>query len=307
MTPNTWAHAWETLLRAAINDEALWLAGHNDLSAGGLTHLILSPGRVSATATDRHHTTPAHPTINLPVLTDTQITAWQAASPTCGHHQAIRTGKLPECLTNPDHTGGVPTQPASGEFSLSCNCGTPPCRHIAALTHAITARLTARPTDFATLRGLPKHPTEHPATGTDQPVTATGTRPGGKVRIPAHHAWAWYRECAEPPLLPAYTPDLTDKPVPSLPAPTAPPAPAPEPEQIHALISDAASQARAHLRDATPLECALHEDALRLAATVPGIRLPEMAERLGIDIADLREQISAYTSSCGGVQQKPTA
>jgi hypothetical protein len=78
------AHTWETLLRAAINDETLWLAGHNDLSAGGLTHLTLNPGRISATATatDRRHTTPAHPTITLPVLTDDQITAWQAASPT---------------------------------------------------------------------------------------------------------------------------------------------------------------------------------------------------------------------------------
>lgn len=307
MTPKTWAHTWETVLRATISDEALWLAGHNDLSAGGLTHLTLELGRVSATATDRHHTTPAHPAITLPALTNAQITAWQTASPACGHHQAVRTGKLPECLTNPDHTGGVPIQPASEKVTVSCDCGSSPCRHIAALTHAVTARLTTHPTDFATLRGLPEHPTPPPGTGTDQPVATTRTTPGGKVHIPAHHAWAWYRECAEPPLLPTYTPELTDEPVPGLPAPAAPPAPAPEPEQIRALISDAASQAWAHLRNATRLECALHEDALRLAAAVPGIRLPETAERLGIDIADLREQISAYTPSCDGGQQKPTA
>lgn len=300
MTLSSWAHTWETLLRAAISDEALWLAGHNDLSAGGLTHLTLTPGRISAITTDRHHTTPAHPTITLPVLTDDQITAWQAASSTCGHHQALRAGKLPECLTNPDHTGGVPIQPASEEITLSCDCGNSPCRHIATLTHAVTARLTTRPTDFATLRGLQEPPAQHPTTGTDQPVTTTRTTPGGKIHIPAHHAWAWYRECAEPPLLSTYTPELTDEPVPSLPALMAPPAPAPDPEQIHALISDAATQARAHLRNATPLECALHEDALRLAAAVPGVRLPETAERLGIDIADLREQISAYTPTCGG-------
>ncbi|WP_413115310.1 hypothetical protein ACK1X7_17445 [Streptomyces sp. CY1] len=303
MTPNTWALTWETLLRAAISDEALWLAGHNDLSAGGLTHLTLTPGRISATATDRHHSTPAHPTITLPVLTDDQLTAWQAAAPTCGHHQAIRTGKLPECLTNPEHTGGVPTQPAPEEITLSCGCGSSPCRHIAALTHAVTARLTTRPTDFATLRGLPEHPAQHPATGTDQPVITTRTTPGGKIHIPAHHAWAWYRECAEPPLLPTYTTELTDEVAPDLPALPAPPAPAPEPEQIHALISDAASQARAHLRNATRLECALHEDTLRLAAAIPGVRLPETAERLGIDIADLREQISAYAHTWGGAQQ----
>lgn len=108
---------------------------------------------------------------------------------------------------------------------------------------------------------------------------------------------AWYRECAEPPLLPTHTPQLTDRPVTNLPVSPAPPAPAPQPEQIHALISDAASQARAHLRDATRLECAQHEDALRLAAALPSIRLPETAERLGIDIADLRAQLSEDTAA----------
>ncbi|MFC8094647.1 hypothetical protein [Streptomyces sp. NPDC057301] len=297
MTSNAWAHTWETILRATINDEALWLDGHNDLSAGGLTHLALSPGRVTATTTDRHHTTPAHPTITMPVLTDDQTADWQAASPTCGHHQAIPNGKLPECLTSPAHTGGVPTQPAPEEVTLSCDCGATPCRHTAALTHAVTARLTTHPADFATLRGLPEHPPQHHSpVGTHQPVTTSRTTPGGKIHIPAHHAWAWYRECSEPPLLPTYTPELADGPAPDLPAQPAPPAPpAPEAEQIQALIHDAAAQARAHLRDATQLECALHEDVIRLAAAVPGVRLPETAEHLGIDIADLREQISAHT------------
>ncbi|MEV5778566.1 hypothetical protein AB0L49_46505 [Streptomyces antimycoticus] len=307
MTPNAWAHTWQSLLRAAINDETLWLAGHNDLSAGGLTHLTLEPGQVTATATDRHHTTPAHPTITVPVLTDDQTTTWQTASPTCGHHQAVRTGKLPECLTNPAHTGGVPTQPAPEEITFSCDCGTAPCRHIATLTHAVTARLTIHPAHFAQLRGFPEHPPQpHTPNSTAQPVTTTRTTPSGKIHIPAHHAWAWYRECAEPPLLPTYTPEITDEPVPRRPA-AVPPAPAPQAAQIHALISDAAAQARAHLRDATRLECALHEDALRLAATVPGVRLPETAERLGIDIADLREQISAYMQACGNTEQNPVA
>ncbi|MFJ4153061.1 hypothetical protein ACIP10_36645 [Streptomyces galbus] len=294
MTTNLWARTWETLLRAAISDETLWLAGHNDLTAGGLTHLALAAGRASATATDRHRAAPAHPAITLPVLTDDQITAWQAASPACSHHQAVRTGKLPECLTNPGHTGGVPAQPTPEEITLICDCGASPCRHIAALTHAVTARLTSNPADFATLRGLPEHPVEHPAVSADQPVTTTRTTPRGKIHIPAHHAWAWYRECAEPPLLPTYTPHLTDEPVPALPAPATPPAPAPEAEQIHALVNDAAPQARAHLHNATRLECAQHKDALRLAASIPGVRLPETAERLAIDIADLRERISAY-------------
>ncbi|MEU8893717.1 hypothetical protein [Streptomyces sp. NPDC048442] len=297
MTSNAWAtHTWETLLRAALNDEALWLAGHNDLSAGGLTHLTLEPGRAYATATDRHHTTPAHPNVAMAVFTEAQRTTWQSAAPTCGHRQAIRTGKFPECLSNPVHTGGVPTQPAPEEITFSCDCGTSPCRHIATLSHAVSARLAARPADFSVLRGLPEQPPQQSSdASTDQPVTATRTTPGGKVHTPAHHAWAWYRECAKPPLLPTYTVELADSPEPDLQKQAAPPAPAPEPEQIQALVHDAATQARAHLRDATRLDCARHKDVLRLAATVPGVRLPEVAEHLGIDIADLREQISAYT------------
>ncbi|WP_432014749.1 hypothetical protein [Streptomyces cucumeris] len=296
MTPNAWAHAWETSLRAAINDETLWLVGHNDLSAGGLTHLTLEPGRVSATATDRHHTASAHPTITMPILTHAQTTAWQTASPSCGHHQAVRTGKLPGCLTNPDHTGGVPTLLAPEKITFDCDCGSSPCRHTAALAHAVTTRLAARPADFVTLRGLPADPPQHPpATGTDQPITTTRTTPGGKIHIPAHHAWAWYHECAEPPLLPRYTSEVPDGPVPDLPSRAAPPAPAPASEQLRALIHDAAAQARAHLRDNAQLECSLHEDVLRLATAIPGVRLPETAEHLSLDIPDLREQISEYT------------
>ncbi|MCX4451750.1 hypothetical protein [Streptomyces sp. NBC_01789] len=300
MTPNTCAHTWETLLRTAISDEALWLAGHNDLSAGGLSHLTLVPGRITATATDRHHTTPTHPSITLPALTKDQITAWEAASPACGHHQAVRTGKLPDCLDNRNHTGGIPFQPTPEKITFSCDCGSSPCRHVAALGHAVTARLTTNPTDFATLRGLPRPPEQASATSTDQPVTTTRTTPRGKIHIPAHHAWAWYRECAEPPMAPTFTLDLTDDPAPLPPAPMTPPSPAPPSDQFHALISDAAARARAHLLDAAPLECALHEDALRLASVVPGVRLPETAERLGIDIADLREQIAACTPPSSG-------
>lgn len=96
---------------------------------------------------------------------------------------------------------------------------------------------------------------------------------------------------------------MTDQPVPGLSALMAPPALAPEPEQIHALISDAASQARARLRNATRLECGAGEDAIRLAAAVPGIRRPETAERLGIDLADLREQLSVYTPTRSSAPQ----
>ncbi|MEU3317380.1 hypothetical protein ABZ743_32545 [Streptomyces sp. NPDC006662] len=42
-----------------------------------------------------------------------------------------------------------------------------------------------------------------------------------------------------------------------------------------------------------PLECRWDEDAVRLAARIPRTRVPEVAQRLGIDIAELRRRIAA--------------
>ncbi len=119
------------------------------------------------------------------------------------------------------------------------------------------------------------------------------TAPGGRHLVTAHHAWAWHREAAEPPLVPARTPTITDaSELAETPWPPPPP-PAPGEEQILALIADAAAQARSHLLVGTPLECARTEDTVRLAAAVPRARMSEIAERIGMDIADLRSRIRA--------------
>ncbi|WP_416969406.1 hypothetical protein [Streptomyces sp. 4F14] len=294
MSRNAWADAWETALRTAVSDETTLLAGHNDLVAGGITHLAITPGKATAMATARHSNEEAHTVITLPVLTHEQATIVRAASSHCGHHKELRAGGLPDCLADPAHTGNVPVAPAFTEIGFACTCGTSPCRHAAALAHAVTRRLITNPAEFAVIRGLPlqKPTTETADAAPDPEAITTRTAPRGKRQVPAHHVWSWYRECAELPPVPDHTSDPVDLPTPAPPSWPPLPAPAPGQEQLHALVNDAAEQARNHLLSGTALECAWNDDAIRLASTIPQARLPEIADRLGLDIAQLRERLT---------------
>ncbi|WP_101253841.1 hypothetical protein [Streptomyces barkulensis] len=293
MTPNTWASAWQAALRTAVSDEATLLAGHNDLTAGGIAHLTITPGQVTAMATARHSKEEAHTVITLPSLTSEQVAAVRAASTHCGHHRKLRDGELPDCLADRAHTGNVQVAPVAAEIGFACTCGISPCRHAAALAHAVTRLLTTRPAEFATLRGLLPQPTrnEAAAPGADTAMTTTRTAPGGQIHVTAHHAWNWYREHAELPVLPDYAPSIPRSAETAARSWPPPPTPAPHADRLHALITDAATQARNHLLSGTALECAWDDDAIRLASTVPRVHLPEIADRLGLDIAQLRERL----------------
>ncbi|MGP3948455.1 hypothetical protein [Streptomyces sp. 7N604] len=295
MIHNAWANAWVTAVRTAVTDEAMLLAGHNDLAAGGIAHLALTPGKAAAMATARHSREEAHTVITLPVLTDEHVATIRAASSHCGHHRELRAGGLPDCLADPAHTGNVPMAPVAAEIGFACTCGMSPCRHAAALAHAVTRRLSTRPAAFAIIRGLSPQlmGAEATASGADSGMTTTRAAPGGKFHVTAHHAWAWYRECAKPPLVPDHAPSIPDRPVPAAPSWPTPPPPAPSQDQLHALLNDAAAKARSYLLSGTALECAWDDDAIRLASTVPRARIPEIADRLGLDIAQLRERLTS--------------
>ncbi|GAA2999718.1 hypothetical protein GCM10010519_35380 [Streptomyces lactacystinicus] len=125
----------------------------------------------------------------------------------------------------------------------------------------------------------------------DTRAVTTASTSARKLHLTAHHAWAWYREGAEPPPIPGHQPGLPEDPGPTPPTWPVPPSPAPRAEQLHALIADAATQARNHLLSGTALECARDEDAVRLAAVIPHIRVSEIADRLGLDVAELRHRL----------------
>lgn len=296
MIHNTWATSWEQTMRIAISDEATLLAGHNDLAAGGITNLAFDAGRVTAMATARYGNEEAHTVITVPVVTREQAATLHSAATKCDHARQLRSGHLPDCLTNPAHTGNMPLAPTADEVDFVCTCGTTPCRHAAALAHAVTDRLTTHPAELAVLRDLlPRHNAKNPAPRTTDTsvITTSRTTPSGNVHVTAHHAWSWYRERAEPPYTPDHSPKFSDDFALQAPTWPTPPHPAPREDELHALLSDAAAQARCHLLSGTPLESAWDDDAIRLASTIPKVNIPVVAERLGIDVADLRERIAS--------------
>ncbi|MFE3151197.1 hypothetical protein ACFXJ6_31765 [Streptomyces sp. NPDC059218] len=284
---NLWAESFGATARSAIANQETLLAGRVNLDNRGIAHLRISPGRISCTMTARNSGAELHAAITLPVLTTTQIATIRTASPQCEHHNEATDIALPECIADPAHTGGVAVLPAPDELRFICTCATtPPCRHAATLAHALTDRLHTHPEDLAVLRGLrqPQHPTQ------DLPTADTSTDPRPRAQTSAHHAWAWYRECPSLPAIPDYSPPLREEPR-VRPAWSTPPHPAPAAEQLHALVDDAAAHAGDFLHNGTPLECAWDEDAIRLASRIPHPCLPDIADRLSLDIANLRNRI----------------
>jgi len=187
----------------------------------------------------------------------------------------------------------VAVLPEADELRFICTCAaTSACRHVAALAHALSDRLITHPEDLAVLRGLrqPRHPAQDILIA-DAPADATP-----KDRLSAHHTWAWYRDRPDLPPVPEYSPSLADE-LPGAPAWSPPPAPAPTAEHLHALVKDAASQAQDYLHRGVPLECAWETDAVRLASRMPNASIPDIAERLDLDIADLRSRITAAHAS----------
>ncbi|MER6103760.1 hypothetical protein ABT115_15885 [Streptomyces sp. NPDC001832] len=292
-----WAESFGAAACSAAADQESLIAGRADLDDRGIERLRISPGRISGTMTARNSGAELQAAITLPVLTTAQVAAVRTASPRCEHHDEAAGIALPECFADPAHTGGVAVLPDPDEFRFICTCATAsPCRHAAALIHAFTDRLHTHPEDLAVLRGL-RQP-QHPAQNLPTADASTDTRP--RAQTSAHHAWAWYRECPDLLAIPDYSPPLPEEP-PGRPAWSPPPLPAPATEQLQALVYDAAAQAREFLRNGTPLECAWDEDAIRLASRMPHSCLSDIADRLSLDIAHLRNRITAAQNQVRGV------
>ncbi|MFG2394634.1 hypothetical protein ACGFYF_37995 [Streptomyces lavendulae] len=282
-----WADRFATTARAAINDPDTLRAGRTELDTQGVEHLRLTPGRIFGIMPARGKGSEVHVAILLPVLTAEQAATIRTASRDCAH-TAAPTHTLPDCLADPAHTSGVAVVPQPTELRFICTCpaDNSPCRHAAAVVHVLTDHLLTHPESLAVLRGLSTSPAQDiPPAG-----ASSGAKP--RTRLSAHHTWAWHHDFPDPSPAPRYTAAPFET-IPATPTWSAPPPPAAPTEQLHALVRDAAVQAGAFLHDGTPLECRWDEDAVRLAARIPNTRVPEVAERLGIDIAELRRRITA--------------
>ncbi|MFF5893826.1 SWIM zinc finger family protein [Streptomyces globisporus] len=292
---NVWADSFDSTACAAIGDREALLDGRSDLDQFGIRRFLISPGRVSGLVTARNTGMELQAAITLPILTADQTAALRTAAAQCAHHHSDGPA-LPACLSEHAFSVDVRLLPNPSELQFVCTCpSATPCRHAAALAHALIDQLRTHPDDLATLRGL-RQPVRPPQ---DLPAAITNANPETMPparQLSAHHAWAWYRDCPDLSPAPDYSPVVAD--VPACPSGwSPPPSPAPSAEHLHALIRDAASHAAGFLRSGTPLECAWEDDTLRLTARIPNISIPDIADRLGLDIADLRNRLVEHSSA----------
>ncbi|MFB6635348.1 hypothetical protein ACFCWY_36200 [Streptomyces sp. NPDC056362] len=285
---NLWADHFSTAASLAIADQETFLTGRADLDKRGIERFLVAPGRISGLVAARNTGAELHTSITLPLLASDQAAG--PASPTPhGRNHEPDDAALSDWMTDPDPVRGLNLLPDPAHLRFACTCpAASPCRHAAALAHAFIDRLRTHPGDLAVLRGLrqPALPAQ------DIPAADRSADTSTKTRLSAHHAWTWYRECTDLPPIPDYSPPQSNEP-PSPATWAPPPPPAPTSEHLNALVNDAAAQAKNFLHSGTPLECAWEADTIRLASRIPHIRISDIADRLDLDIAELRDRITA--------------
>ncbi|MEE1823764.1 hypothetical protein PUR61_16425 [Streptomyces sp. BE20] len=287
-----WAQTWQQAVQPTAAHRNAFLQGSVVHLADEVSGLDLALGTATALVT-AHQDEPARARLDLaPFTTDEQavLGAALAAGP---HREPLLAGHLPAALTDSDHTGGVAITPHPGHFAFACSCGQAPCRHTAALAHAVTDRLNTDPMLLLVLRGLPQQRLaqllhDH----------APGVRPK-RLRqftafVPAHQAFQ-ARPAAPPSGRAAAAPVpeaaavFADAPL------TEPPHPAPPLAQLRHLTALAAVQARHLLEGRTTLDNDPVCDAVRTAADLPGApKVPDLAHRLGLEPEELRLLLAAH-------------
>ncbi|WP_283132953.1 hypothetical protein [Rhizohabitans arisaemae] len=306
-----WALVWAVAHKQATRSDVILQQGHTIHAGGGVpAALSTEPGQVSAEVTPRH-AEPVRAVIRIALLSPDEqqiIAAALAAGP---HKPALLKGQRPAALTDPAHTGDIPIAPRAEHLSFACDCGQAPCRHTAALGHALTQRLQANPSLMTTLRGLPhRHLTgllqapapAAPATPAqhDKPCTPTRPpRPAGP-HVAAHQAYRGYDPSVPPQPVPARetavdssdgarSAQFADAELPE------PPAPAPPLRLLSHLTAEAARQAQQVLDDGALFETDPVADAVRLIASLPAAERAEIvAYRLDMELHTLRSLVAAY-------------
>ncbi|WP_033818352.1 hypothetical protein [Kitasatospora sp. MBT63] len=295
MTPNgPWAQAWQLAAQQAAAHQHTFLQASAIHLAGGVGDLNLAAGRATGLVT-AHQDEPARAQLDLvPFTADEQATlaAALAAGP---HRELLLAGHLPAALTDSDHTGGINIAPDPGHFTWDCSCGQAPCRHTAALAHAVTDRLDADSALLLLLRGLGEHRLtqllhDH----------APGARPKRQHQyaalVPAHQAFqarpaALPTPAASEPLQEPNAVTFADAPLP------APPEPAPALAQLRHLAALAADEARYLLAGRGTPDSDPVSDAVRIAAALPAAgKVPDLAHHLGLEPDELRLLLAAHVA-----------
>ncbi|MEU9337068.1 hypothetical protein AB0D49_28530 [Streptomyces sp. NPDC048290] len=294
-TAAPWALAWESAHKEATASPVILLQGHHVyLAPGNPITLSLQPGLVTATITPRH-SEPVRTGIRIAQLTEDEQRALAGAL-TQSHRNALLSGQLPAELTDPAHTGGIRIAPAAGQLSFVCTCRQAPCRHTAALGHAVTRRLRTAPPILMTLRGLAQRNVTRLLTDPGSaPAQAAASGPP-RSQVAAHHAYLQWATGTSAPAGDEWAHDgeLESSVFAAMELPD-PPAPAPSLQRLRSLAADAADQARRLLTDGTMPELDPVTDAVRLAASLPTSEGTEaVAHRLGMEPQALRRLLHTH-------------
>jgi uncharacterized Zn finger protein len=298
-----WGRTWVRALEDTALEAEQLKRGRRQARAGAVGAVSVRPGRITAVVRDRDGT--GHRSDVL--LQELDDAGWDRflgmAVERAAHIAALLDREMPPHLVEDAAAAGVELLPGIGDLEPECDCGAwDLCPHAAALCYEVARLLDRDPFVLLLLRGRGER---RLLDELQERSASLAAAPGGERRapegVPAAEAFAMGG--IRPPLPPE--PGLPDEPglPPSLDAGTEPP-PGIDPDALEFLATDAA--ARAHrllakalgphheLRAPEP-ELAVGEDAVRLAAGVPG---PVIAARLaaaaGRSRADLALAVRAW-------------
>lgn len=263
-----WGQAWVAALENSSLDAGRLSRGRTYARKGLVGATTVLPGRVKAPV-QGSRPSPYRSSVHLPVLTDAEWnTLLDVTAARAGHLAALLDGEMPEDLVDDAREAGVPLLPQPAELDPECSCPDwgYPCKHAAALCYAVAATIDADPFVLFALRGRDREEifAQLRARRTTAQETAAAPAPAG---IPATAAYArWAEHPLELPELPKSAPHTTA--LPSEP----PPATGLATADLERLRADTATRATHLLTgDTTSLELTQRQDAVRIAASRPGL------------------------------------
>ncbi|MFD3732899.1 SWIM zinc finger family protein [Streptomyces sp. NPDC058632] len=263
-----WGQAWVTALEESTLDSGRLSRGRTYARQGKVGTTTVAPGQVKA-AVQGSRPRPYRSSVHLPVLTDAQWdTLLDTVAARAGHLAALLDGEMPAELVDDARQAGVPLLPLPTELDPACSCPDwgYPCKHAAALCYAIATTIDADPFVLFALRGRGREKVlaQLRTRRTASQEIVTPPAPIGIPAAAAYASWAGHAPHLPEPTDPAG--HTTALPV------TPPPGSGLATTDLERLMADAATRAaRLLLGDTTSLYLTQHQDAVRIAASGPGL------------------------------------
>ncbi|QDY80528.1 SWF or SNF family helicase [Streptomyces qinzhouensis] len=301
-----WGRSWIKALEDTALDAQQLKKGRRHAREGAVGAVSVRPGRITAVVRDRDGTR-HRVDVLIPELDDGDWHRFlDMAVDRAGHIAALLDREMPPHLVEDAATAGVELLPGMGDLEPECGCESwDLCPHAAALCYTVARLLDQDPFVLLLMRGrgerrlldeLQERSVARAAGGA--PDAGGPASPGGAAAgVPAAEAFA-ARDILPPLPAPPPVPEEPGPP-PCLDAETDP-VPGAGPDALEFLAADAAVQAHRLLAEALspghrnrPAEPdpAFDEDAVRLAAAVPGpvisgrLAAATGRSRAGLDLA----------------------